>query len=141
MKKISKNGIIIGLIDLIAGLLVGIGPHTIFSVCEAMEGSYMKCHWTAQAESAIGIGIAILGVLLLFITDKKISIGVQLAVIVNFVEGLIIANYLIGVCGKSHMVCRSLTLPAINVISGVAIVAGIVYIVYLVRKGRINEAI
>ena len=132
--KLSKNGILSGIIFLALGLLTAIGPHTIFAVCAPMEKGFMKCHWTAQAQSGIGGGIALLGIVLLFLSSEKIRIGIQIAILIIFVQGLLITNWLIGVCGGEHMKCHSLTKPALNVIAVAGIAFGIVNLIWLLRR-------
>ena len=134
--KISKNGLLSGVVFLLLGALIAVGPHTIFAVCEPMEKGFMKCHWTAQALSGIGGGIALLGVLLLFISSEEIRVGIQIALLVIFTQGLLITNWLIGVCGGEHMRCHSLTKPAVNIIAIVGIAVGIFNLIWLIKRKR-----
>jgi hypothetical protein len=129
-----------GVLFLILGLLVAIGPHTIFPVCEAMGDGYMKCHWTAQAVLGIGVSIAVLGVLLIMIASKPIRIGISLALIPYAVLVILIPNLLIGVCGKLHMRCHSLTLPALNVLGIVLLLAAGINVWLLWSSNRKEES-
>lgn len=131
--KLTKNGSITGGLYTILGILTAVGPHTIFAVCDAMDGKYMKCHWTAQAEIGTGLIIAILG-LLLFLSSFEIRLGLQIALLALSVQAILLPDVLIGVCGGNHMSCRSLTLPAINVIGAIGIVAGLINLFYLWRR-------
>ncbi len=130
----NKNGLIIGIFYFIVGILVAIGPHTIFAVCEAMEGKYMKCHWTAQAEIGVGISIAIVGGLYCFIRSSKIRLGLQIALYTVLAQIALLPDVLIGVCEKEHMQCRSLTLPALNVLTVLGIAVGVVNLIYLLKR-------
>ena len=116
----------------ILGLLTAIGPQTIFAVCDAMDGKYMKCHWTAQAELGNGVIIAILG-FLLFLSSEKVRVGLQAALLLLSLQTILLPNLLIGMCGGNHMSCRALTLPALDVIGAVSIVIGAVNLIYLLR--------
>lgn len=130
--KLTKNRLLTGGAYTILGILTAIGPHTIFAVCEAMDGKYMKCHWTAQAEIGNGVIIVILG-FLLFLSSHTIRVGLQIALLALSVQTILLPNVLIGVCGGNHMSCHSLTLPALNVIGIVSIVIGAVNLIYLLR--------
>ncbi len=130
--KLTKNRLLTGGAYTILGILTAIGPHTIFAVCEAMDGKFMKCHWTAQAEIGNGAIIAILG-FLLFLSSHTIRVGLQIALLALSVQTILLPNVLIGVCGGNHMSCHSLTLPALNVIGIVSIVIGAVNLIYLLR--------
>ena len=137
--KLTKNRLLTGGVYTILGILTAIGPQTIFAVCDAMEGKFMKCHWTAQAELGNGAIIAILG-FLLFLSSKKIRVGLQIALLALSVNSILLPNLLIGVCGGNHMSCHSLTLPALNVIGAVSIIVGIINLIYLLRiKNREQE--
>lgn len=130
--KLTKNRLLTGGAYTILGILTAIGPNTIFAVCEAMDGKFMKCHWTAQAEIGNGAIIAILG-FLLFLSSHTIRVGLQIALLALSVQTILLPNVLIGVCGGNHMSCHSLTLPALNVIGIVSIVIGAVNLIYLLR--------
>ncbi len=130
--KLTKNRLLTGGAFTILGLLTAIGPQTIFAVCDAMDGKYMKCHWTAQAEIGNGVIIAILG-FFLFLSSHTIRVGLQIALLALSVQTILLPNVLIGVCGGNHMSCHSLTLPALNVIGIVSIVIGAVNLIYLLR--------
>lgn len=96
----------------------------------------MKCHWTAQAELGIGILIALLGVFLLIFQSGQIRLGLSLAVILNGVLALLIPTALIGVCGSINMTCRSLTLPALTILSSIVIVTSAANVFYLIDSDR-----
>ena len=130
--KLTKNRLLTGGAFTILGILTAIGPQTIFAVCDAMDGKFMKCHWTAQAELGNGAIIAILG-FLLFLSSHKIRVGLQIALLALSVQTILLPNVLIGVCGGNHMSCRSLTLPALNVIGAISIIIGVINLIYLLR--------
>lgn len=128
--------ILAGVVLFILGLLIAVGPHTIFPVCEAMGDNYMKCHWTAQAVSGIGLSIAFLGVLLIILTPKQIRLGISLAILPNAILVTVIPNVLIGVCNNIHMNCHALTLPALNVLGVLTLLAVVINIWYLWKTNR-----
>lgn len=101
----------------------------------------MKCHWTARAELGIGIFIALIGIFLLIFQSGQVRLGLSLALILSGVLALLIPTALIGVCGSLQMTCRSLTLPALTILSSIVIVtsvANVIYLNYSNRKRRDN---
>lgn len=125
-----------GFIFILIGLFVAVGPYTVFPVCGAHDGKFMKCHWTAQAELGIGLSIAILGLLLLLFTAKQIRIGISIGIILYSILLLLIPNVLIGVCGKADMNCRILTLPALNILGALSALVAALNIWLLWRENR-----
>lgn len=103
----------------------------------AMPGSnVMKCHWTAQIELGLGVLIALLGVLLLLSKSGDVRLGLSLSLILNGLLVLIIPAVLVGVCGSIHMSCRSLTLPALIILSSAVVFAAAANVYYLHHSGR-----
>lgn len=140
--KSSKNNLITGLINIILGLLIAIGPHTVFAVCEAMDGKYMKCHWSALAETGVGGIIMVLGIYLLFSGSKQLKTGVQLSLLPVYIVSIFIPDVLIGVCGGDHMICHSLTQPVLNILGAVGLVIGTVNLIWLIKgKDTGNEKV
>ena len=92
--KLTKNRLLTGGAYTILGILTTIGPQTIFAVCDAMDGKFMKCHWTAQAEIGNGAIIALLG-FLLFLSSHKIRVGLQIALLLLSVQTILLPNILI----------------------------------------------
>lgn len=135
----KKNRFIPGILFTILGLLIAIGPHTLFSVCEAMEGKFMKCHWTAQAESGIGAAIVLAGFLSFFFVKEELRIGIYLATSIQAIVVILIPSTLIGVCGGEHMRCHALTLPALNILGVITLIVGLGYSVYLLLSAKEND--
>lgn len=135
--NITKNRLISGIVYIVLGVLIAAGPQTLFAVCESMGDSYMKCHWTAQAEIGCGLAIAALGIFLLCFSSELIRIGIQSALILQSLQAVLIPSVLIGVCGGNHMRCHALTLPALNVLGTIGIIVGAINLIYLwKRKGK-----
>jgi hypothetical protein len=126
-----KNRLSIGITFIVLGLLIAIGPFTLFPVCEVMDDMIMKCHWTAQAELGIGLGIAVLGVLSLVFASKEVRLGLSIAVLLNGILSLLVETALIGMCANPAEPCRLLTQPALSVLGGVLVVAAAIQSVYL----------
>jgi hypothetical protein len=127
-----KNRIISGGSTIIFGLLIALGPQFLFKVCEVVDGMYMKCHWTAQAE--IGVGgplIAGLGIALILFSNPKIRLGLTVGVFLSGVLALLIPHALIGGCGNHMMPCRKITFPALTVISILLLITAALNALYL----------
>jgi hypothetical protein len=125
-----------GILFIIFGLLVAIGPHTIFPVCGARDGEFMKCHWMAQAELGIGLGITIMGVLLIIFKSRQIRIGISIALLMNAILVILLPKKLIGVCSGVHMNCHALTLPALNLLGVLTLITAAATILYLWNANR-----
>lgn len=132
MKDIKRY--IAGIFYIIAGFLTAAGPVFIFPVCEDMGDKHMKCFWTMKAEIGVGAVIGLLGVIILFTASKEIRIGIESALTLLFVYAVLIPDVLIGVCGGNHMRCKTLTLPALNIIGAVGIVYSVVSVFLLVKS-------
>lgn len=130
-----------GIIFIILGLLVAVGPHTLFPVCGARDGKFMKCHWTSQAELGLGLIIAVLWLLLILFASRQLRIGISIGILLNAILVLLIPNLLIGVCGGLHMNCRSLTLPALNILGVSAALTAVINVWFLWNKERKEESV
>lgn len=158
-----KAKYVIGMIVIILGGLIALGPQTVFPVCESsklinasveqsstmkMEGmesmggteagsgaKKMRCYHTGVASLATGIGLMLLGVTLFAFKNKKLQL-----VIKGFIGllGVLTALYptvLIGTCKPVHASCHSLTSP-ILVILGIVTVIVVVIALFLERKNE-----
>ncbi len=133
MKKIYISG----LLYIIIGLLIAIGPFTIFHVCDAHDADMiMKCHWTATAELGQGIAISILGLILLIQKEYNSRLTANLSLAVNGALAYLIPNVLIGVCDGAHMRCHAVARPALSVLSALIVAIAVINIIYLYGKGR-----
>ncbi len=132
-----KNRIISGTGAVIAGLLVAIGPHTVFKVCEAMhDGGFMKCHWTAQAELGIGLLIAALGVFLLLSSSAQTRLGLSAAAALAGVLVILFPAVIIGGCGMSTMECQTTAFPALYLLGALIVVGFTFNAIYLLLTSR-----
>lgn len=134
MKKIR---VVFGLINLISGILLIIGPQTLFKVCESTE-KVMKCYWSTRA--LIGIGILFIVFALLIFIFKSLGEQKVLSIINIFygVVAILIPKILIGGCKAATMNCLSLTFPAVYLISSFIIVVSFGYLIYLLKVSK-NE--
>lgn len=118
-----RNRVLTGVSVIVLGLLVSIGPQSLFKVCgpvAAHDGagpSWMKCHWTGQAEIGAGALVAALGVLLLVSASVGARLALSAAVGLAAILVLALPHGLIGGCGMATMPCRSVAFPALTVLA------------------------
>lgn len=131
MSKNKITGIVIALL----GLLTALIPTVIFKVCAAMDGKFMKCHWTSQVEVALGISVLVLGLLIVLSKENAAASAYAVASAVNGVLVILIPTVVIGVCGSADMPCHSGTKPALIIAGALIAAAGLINAVsYLVSK-------
>ena len=137
MRKISFSGVII----IILGLLIAVGPFTFFHVCRPENPEmHMSCYFTARAELGLGIVISILGLLAAIPKTQGYRAGINIAVVLNSILVSLIPNFLIGVCSGEHMHCRAVTLPALNILSIALIIITVGSFIQLKsNKGKIKN--
>jgi hypothetical protein len=116
------------------GLLIALGPRFLFKVCPAMGEMYMKCHWTAQAETGVGALIAALGIALVIFASPKTRLGLTVGIFLAGILALLIPHALIGGCPGHSMPCRKITFPALTVISILLLISAALNALYLARK-------
>jgi hypothetical protein len=131
------NGI--GALLLILGIVIILTPWIIFPVCEHY-GNYimtqsgtqfpMPCGWTARAESGVGALIVVAGGLLIFRSTPETR---QAAGIFSVAMGILVILFptvITGMCRMADHPCRTLTLPALEILGIIVILIG----GYLVMK-------
>ena len=133
MNRSRLTGIVIAAL----GLLTALIPTVIFKVCEAMEGKFMKCHWTAQTEVALGIATIVIGLLIVLSKEKAAQAAYAIASAINGVLVILIPTVVIGICGSADMPCHSGTTPALIIAGSLIIVAALVFAAsYLASKKK-----
>jgi uncharacterized membrane protein len=110
-----KKEIIFGVIVILLGLFIALGPQFLFKVCGHGEESMPHCHWSAQAEIGMGLLIVALGACMLVFTDPKTHLGLIIGVFMASLIALAIPHFLIGGCGMMSMQCRKTAFPALTV--------------------------
>lgn len=131
MSKNKITGIVIALL----GLLTALIPTVIFKVCAAMDGKFMKCHWTSQVEVALGIAVLALGLLIVLAKENAASSAYAAASAINGVLVILIPTVVIGVCGSADMPCNSGTKPALIIAGSLIVVVALINTIsYLVSK-------
>ena len=117
---------------IVFGVLIAVAPQAFAHVCEVKDNMPMACHYTAQAELGIGVGLALLGIIALF-CSPKIRTGLNIAVALNALLSLAVPTVLIGVCKGAMMHCHMVTRPTLIVIGILALLFAVVA-VYLDSK-------
>ena len=120
-----------GISQILLGALVASAPQTFAHVCEVKE-TPMACHYTAQTALGIGIVIAVLGIVGLFVSDQTRA-GLDIANAVLGVLTITVPTVLIGVCKGAMMHCHMVTLPTLIVL-GVLLTVLAVIAAYLDLK-------
>ena len=131
-----KNRIIGGILPIIIGALIAVGPQTFAHVCKVQEGKMpMACHYTAQAALGIGIVIAALGLIALFV-NGPIRAGINIAVALLGALTIAVPTVLIGVCKGTMMHCHMITLPTLIVLGVLAIVFAVIDVALDARRSK-----
>ena len=125
---------ITAVIVVLLGILAAVGPKTIFPVCGgAMK---MKCFDTAKAELFAGIAAAVVGLLILFVKNRKAAIALSLVAGALGAVILLIPTVIVGVCGSPMMHCVSVTKPALMIIGILEIIAGLLAAVFAATEAE-----
>ena len=127
-----KRNIIIGIVIIILGLLIALGPQFLFKVCGHGEEGFPHCHWSAQAEIGMVLLIAALGACMIVFTDTKTHLGLAIRTFLASIIVLAIPNFLIGGCGSLAMKCRRVAFPALTSESIVLLVFSAILVTIIV---------
>ena len=113
--------LISSLVDVVLGLLLAIGPWTLFKVCGTAE-KVMKCHYSAQAVTVFGVLLIILGLIRL-IMDRKPNLSSYITSVVSYLATIAIPAFVIGGCKNPEMHCQKVAFPCIYAICIIGILA------------------
>lgn len=126
-----KNKLFASLHAIIFGILIAIAPFTFAKPCSTggmhkmqkmpMMMQPMACYYTSRVAIGIGVVIAILGIIALFVKEH-VRAGLNIAVIVNSLFMIATTTFLIGVCKSPMMHCASVMRPTLIVLSVLALV-------------------
>lgn len=134
----NKLSFLVGTWCLLAALLIGFGPFTLFPVCNS-TGKIMKCLWSAKAEIAIAIILGSVGTSFFCFYSNETHKAISLIAIVTSIASILIPSCLIGYCVKPDMSCRSITFPIIYAIATTTIIVNVIYFIYLIKKESGND--
>lgn len=96
----------------------------------------MKCHWTAGAETGVGITIFVLGATLFFSRRRETRIALGILGIFLGAFAIMLPTVLIGVCMSPEMLCNSLMKPAL-ILTGTLVAA--ISVAVLIVSGMQTE--
>lgn len=146
-----KNKTIISLFFVVMGLLFILIPTYILPVCPLPDvspipmdvmahnshvmqhgsGKIMNCYWTARAEIGIGSVVIAIGLLMFFVSNLFIRIGLSLSLACIAILAAAIPTVLIGVCSGEMQNCNIITKPTLVIISGVLFIVSVLNTLYL----------
>lgn len=129
-----KKNILSGVVVIIFGLLIALGPQLLFKVCAHGEGGFPLCHWSARAETGIGLLIAALGICLIIFPDPQTRRGLFIGIFFAGIVALFVPHTLIGGCAAETMACRKTAFPAITAESALLIIFSAVQVIAIEVK-------
>jgi hypothetical protein len=116
-------------IMILLSVLIGVVP--MFTDCEShgraltlADGRQipMKCHWTAQAETALAVPLFATGAMLTTSKKKETQRNLAILGVILGVFVILLPTALIGVCGNPDMICNSIMKPTL-ILTGSLVVA------------------
>ena len=113
-EEIMNKKLFAAIAQFVLGVLIAVAPRTFAHVCEVTDMP-MACHYTAQAALGIGIVIALLAIIGLFVAEATRA-GLDIANAVLGVLVILVPTVLIGVCKGTMMHCHMVTLPTLIVL-------------------------
>lgn len=128
-----KNRLFASIPAIVFGVLIAVAPISFAKVCASANGMHMACYYTGRAALGIGVVIAILGVVALFV-KAPLRAGLSIAVIVNALLAIAVPTFLIGVCKSPMMHCASTTRPTLVVLGVLAAVFAAVAVYLDLKK-------
>lgn len=128
-----KYRITSSILFVIYGVLLAVGPHTIFAVCEQGE-KMMRCGWAAKVETGLGIFVIYLAVINILCKEKNARFWLGFSFIGAILLAILIPAVIIGGCGMAEMACRAVAYPVIYILSGLALLFSIGNTLYLKRS-------
>lgn len=131
-KKFELRNKGIAVLYIILALVLIMGPHSIFSICDSSE-KLMKCYYSTQTVAAIAVLLGITGVLFLFATTRESHCLLSIVVIAEAMVVILIPAKLIGGCPMKTMLCQSKTFPSFYIIATIYIITALFVIMKWVR--------
>jgi dipeptide/tripeptide permease len=126
----------------IGGVLIALTP-IVLPVCrellETKAGTFvpMRCHYTAQAEIAMGILVTIVGALVLIFASQAETRGALNAVVITLgAVVILIPTFLIGTCKNPEMPCNVGTKPALILLGATTMLLGAIGLWDAWRSGK-----
>lgn len=107
-----------------------VGLLTFAGACGPKEdGSFMTCHWAAQAVKALAVLLIVMSVVRLAVRDRDMKKGLSIAILLTAVTAAVIPGNLINLCMMNTMHCHAVMRPFIIVMAVLQAAAAIIDIV------------
>jgi len=160
-----KN-IFIGVIIIIIGLFISLGPQFLFksckpgmstsanstvddecctetevsSCCSVDLSNIPICYWTVRAEVGIGFLIISLGACLIIFSNIKIQFGLLIGTFFSGIIALFMPLTLIGGCSSIDMLCHKVAFPALIIESIILIIfSSIILTIFYLQKHIVEK--
>ena len=123
METRTRAGFGFSILITLLGVFLAVGSRTLFPACDAKEdGSYMACHWAELAVSAVGVVIAVQGLLAVCIRDRRAQGAVFASVAPTALLACLLPGVVISICSMSGMQCRTVLRPWVILTGAVILV-------------------
>lgn len=118
----KKNILLImtGLCDLI----IGIGPWTVFRICDSTE-KVMKCTYSSRVATGISVVILFNVLIMLLNKDNGKSVSLHVNNILLSIFVVCVDTILIGGCSVATMRCQQITFPIVHIVSVIIVVLSV----------------
>ncbi len=126
MKRISASG----MVTAVLGLLIVLTP-VVLPVCEGLlelaSGKQipMRCHWTARAEMLFGVIIMALGLMIAFLKSPGERRRLHHQAAILGAVTILTPLFIIPTCDNPDMACNVGTRPALIILGGLVLLAGL----------------
>ncbi|MHB0877305.1 MAG: DUF4418 family protein [Anaerolineae bacterium] len=127
----------------VLALVIGILPQ--FTDCQSQGRALtldsgkqvpMKCHWTGQAEIAVAVPLALVGLMLPLSRRREGGAFLGFTGVGLGAVAILLPTMLIGVCASPDMLCHSLMRPALVLSGSLVVAAGLVGVVIASRRSE-----
>ena len=131
-------GIVFGSLTAVLGLLIAWGPKFLFYVCtSSCCCANPPCFYAAQAEIAMGMVIAALGLCVILYNDPKTRFGLAISIFLTGLIALLIPLVIFGGCVVLDMACHRIGFPALIILSSLLLACCVFYILRLCLKDSV----
>ena len=110
-------------VALVLSAVIAAGSVSFLGPCIHEDGSFGSCHWAGQAMLGIGLLLAVLSLVALFVKDGRVRAGILFAAAAAAVLGIFIPGTLIRLCGMATMRCRAVMRPAMTLLCALTAVS------------------
>ena len=132
----KKSGVGVSDIVLLAlGIVFLVGIFSFFGSCPGPkdDGTWMVCHWASRAIGGVAAVMAVVSAIHLFVSDAKMKMGLDIAIIPMALLAAAIPGNIINLCMIATMRCHTIMHPAVIVMS-VLMIAAAVFDLVMQRK-------